>query len=170
MKNLCDLVLKYESFSNVDDDLFAYIDRILENAWEIHQRHDRATIELQKLEQQLPVQRERQAIWLEQANITVSPIRKRKRRSIDALLSARKENVSAVDDSTFFPNKSDPEASLVATPVLEQNIIDSEESFFALSQSPSKREPLSSKNERSHQTSELTPYTTFVFNIAVNLN
>ncbi|XP_058055352.1 uncharacterized protein LOC131206701 [Anopheles bellator] len=147
MKNLCDLVLKYKSFSNVDDDLFAYIDRILENAWEIHQRHDRATIELQKLEQQLPVQRERQAIWLEQANITVSPVRKRKRRSIDASLSARKENVSAVDDSTFFPNKSDPEASLVATSVLEQNIIDSEESFFALSQSPSKREPLSSKNE-----------------------
>ncbi|XP_052861080.1 uncharacterized protein LOC128268104 [Anopheles cruzii] len=146
MKNLCDLVLKYKPFSNVDDDLFAYIDRILENAWEIHQRHERAMIGLEKLEQQLRVRTERQAIRFEQGNITISPVKKRKRRSIDAPLSARKENVFAVDDSTFFPNKSDPEASLVATSVLEQNIIDSEESFFALSQSPPKREPLSSKN------------------------
>ena len=32
MVNLCNLLLKYDHFSKVEDDIFIYIDRVLENA------------------------------------------------------------------------------------------------------------------------------------------
>uniref|UniRef100_A0A1S4GMU2 Sporozoite-associated protein n=1 Tax=Anopheles gambiae TaxID=7165 RepID=SAP_ANOGA len=130
MVNLCNLLLKYDHFSKVEDDIFIYIDRVLENASEIYVRQQKAKRELECLEDQLAEKQK-------QSNRCVlpvprSPVKRRKVQSLDSPLSAQKENVSILEDSTIFPNKSDSDVSAK----LELNILDSEEPFFALTQSP----------------------------------
>ncbi|XP_050093795.1 uncharacterized protein LOC126576528 [Anopheles aquasalis] len=142
--NLSQLLAKYSEFNEVNDDLFVYLDRLLENAFEIHKRTKVATAELRKLELQLTTRKQPG----KSASPASSPVKKRKIRSTESSFSARKENVSAVvEDSHIFPCKSDPESSVGGWSVLEQNIIDPEESFFASSQSPHKKEALSVSSE-----------------------
>ncbi|ETN64020.1 Papilin [Anopheles darlingi] len=146
MMNLCQLLSKYSEFKEVNDDLFVYLDRLLENAFEIHNRTKVVTAELQRLELQLTARKQSGKV----SSPASSPVKKRKIRSTESSFCARKENVSAVDDSHIFPYKSDPESSVCGSSVLEQNIIaDSEESFFACSQSPHKKEALSVSSEAS---------------------
>ncbi|XP_035912471.1 uncharacterized protein LOC118512319 [Anopheles stephensi] len=147
MVNLCSLLLKYNSFSKVEDDIFVYVDRILENAFEIHKRQNDAKKELACLEEELAQQRKR----LPTSNVLDlrSPVKKRKVHSLDSSLSACKENVSMLEDSNIFPHKSDSDVSSR----LEQNIIDSDEPFFMLTQTPPSpavaplREIVSPRNE-----------------------
>ncbi|XP_035789640.1 uncharacterized protein LOC118465457 [Anopheles albimanus] len=145
MMNLTQLLSKYSEFKEVNVDLFVYLDRLLENAFEIHKRTTAAEAELRKFERQLTV-------WKQPGKASSpasSPVKKRKIRSTESSFSVRKENVSAVDDSHIFPCKSDPESSVCGSSVLEQNILDSEESFFASTQSPQKREVLAVSSEAS---------------------
>uniref|UniRef100_A0A2M4ARR0 Papilin n=2 Tax=Anopheles triannulatus TaxID=58253 RepID=A0A2M4ARR0_9DIPT len=143
--NLCQLLSKYSEFKEVHDDLFVYLDRLLENAFEIHKRTKVAVAELRELERQLTARKQSGKA----SSPASSPVKKRKIRSTEFSFCALKENVSAVDDSRIFPCKSDPESSVCGSSVLEQNILDSEESFFALSQSPHKKEALSVSSEPS---------------------
>ncbi|XP_053665803.1 uncharacterized protein LOC128714947 [Anopheles marshallii] len=132
MVNLCSLLLKYNNFSKVEDDIFLYIDRILENAFEIHKKHAEANKQLAALDEQIADKQKYLPNICVNLHNSQSPIKKRKVQSLDSSLSACKENVSILEDSTFFPHKSDSDVSSK----LEQNIIDSDEPFFALTQTP----------------------------------
>lgn len=139
MVNLCNLLVKYSHFSKVDDDVFVYIDHILQNAYEIHSKQNEARSEIEYLNQQLEEKRHRM-VEIAERSPTKASAKKRKIRSVDASLSELKENVSIMEDSRIFPYKSDPETSTAGASILEQNIIDSEESFFALTQSPPRKD------------------------------
>ncbi|XP_058120332.1 uncharacterized protein LOC131291382 [Anopheles ziemanni] len=139
MVNLCNLLVKYSHFSKVDDDVFVYIDRILENAYEIHNKQHKAKIEIDYLNKQLEEKRHRTAEIAERSP-SKALAKKRKVRSVDASYSELKENISVLEDSRIIAYKSDPETSTTAASILEQNIIDSEESFFALTQSPPRKD------------------------------
>uniref|UniRef100_A0A182PNY2 Uncharacterized protein n=1 Tax=Anopheles epiroticus TaxID=199890 RepID=A0A182PNY2_9DIPT len=130
MVNLCTLLLKYDNFSQVEDDIFIYIDRVLEIAFEIHKKQQAAKRELESFENQL-AEKQKQLERYE-PRVSRSPVKKRKVHSLDSPFSAHKENVSILEDSTIFPYKSDSDVSAK----LEQNILDSEEPLFALTQSP----------------------------------
>uniref|UniRef100_A0A182WCQ5 Uncharacterized protein n=1 Tax=Anopheles minimus TaxID=112268 RepID=A0A182WCQ5_9DIPT len=149
MVNLCSLLLKYNNFSQVEDDIFLYIDRILENAFEIHKKQTEANKELASLEALIA---EKQKCL--QASVSTrgsrTPVKKRKVQSLDSSRSACKENASILEDSSFFPHKSDSDVSSM----FDQNIIDSDEPFFALTQTPPPpvrpvRQALSPRNEPS---------------------
>ncbi|XP_052892412.1 uncharacterized protein LOC128300411 [Anopheles moucheti] len=147
MVNLSSLLLKYNNFSKVENDIFLYIDRILENAFEIHKKHAEANKELAALDDQIAV-KQKYLHKVVTSHNSESPAKKRKVQSLDSSLSACKENVSILEDSTFFPHKSDSDVSSK----LEQNIIDSDEPFFALTQTPPSpgppvREALSPRND-----------------------
>uniref|UniRef100_A0A182M1A3 Uncharacterized protein n=1 Tax=Anopheles culicifacies TaxID=139723 RepID=A0A182M1A3_9DIPT len=147
MVNLCSLLLKYNNFSQVEDDIFLYIDRILENAFEIHKKQTEANKLLASLEEQI-VEKQKRLHASASARDSRSPVKKRKVQSLDT--SACKENVSMLEESAFFPHKSDSDVSSM----LDQNIIDSDEPFFALTQTPPPpvrpaREALSPRNELS---------------------
>ncbi|XP_050075039.1 uncharacterized protein LOC126562537 [Anopheles maculipalpis] len=152
MVNLCSLLLKYNNFSQVEDDIFVYIDRILENAFEIHKRQTEAKKELACMEEEIAQKQKR--LPTSNALDLRSPIKKRKVHSLDSSLSACKENVSMLEDSTIFPHKSDSDVSSK----LEQNILDSDEPFFALTQTPPSpavpplREIVSPRNESCSKT------------------
>uniref|UniRef100_A0AAG5D438 Uncharacterized protein n=1 Tax=Anopheles atroparvus TaxID=41427 RepID=A0AAG5D438_ANOAO len=150
MVNLCNLVTKYSHFSKVHDDVFVYIDRILENAYEIHTKQLKAKSDIDSLHRQLEEDRKKK-INSHENNPTKTSAKKRRVRSVDTSLSEQKENISILEDSRFFPYKSDPETSSLAASVLEQNILDSEESFFAITQSPPRKEVLSPINASESQ-------------------
>ncbi|KFB46939.1 AGAP004803-PA-like protein [Anopheles sinensis] len=139
MVNLCNLLVKYSHFSKVDDDVFVYIDRILESAYEIYNKQQKAKSEIDYLNKQLEEKRHRMVEIAERSPSKASA-KKRKVRSVDSSFTELKENVSMLEDSHIFPYKSDPETSTAAASILEQNIIDSEESFFALTQSPPRKD------------------------------
>ncbi|XP_049296071.1 uncharacterized protein LOC125770452 [Anopheles funestus] len=153
MVNLCSLLLKYNNFSQVEDDIFLYIDRILENTFEIHKKQTEASKQLAALEEQIAEKQKRLHTSVNLCH-SPSPVKKRKVQSLDSSHTACKENVSSLEDSTFFPHKSDSDVSSK----LDQNILDSDEPFFALTQTPPTpaqpaREVLSPRNEPSPKAS-----------------
>uniref|UniRef100_A0A182NNG4 Uncharacterized protein n=1 Tax=Anopheles dirus TaxID=7168 RepID=A0A182NNG4_9DIPT len=154
MVNLYNLLVKYSHFSKIDDDIFVYIDRILENVCELHKRQQRAESELKILEKQIAEKQKRATIL--DCKSPSSPVKKRKAQSLESPRMAYKENVSALEDSTIFPYKSDPEVTMETPVEFEQNILDSEEPLFALTQSPPQREALLPRNEIAPRPSPLS--------------